>query len=156
MGTKFKSQKKKKKKKKQKSKNVLNSSNQNCAIAVPHAHKWRMPPCLLFHYIAIASSVEGERDFDFKKKKTLPNQTKKISFLYKKRRKETEWMFSCQAAFKIVDMNVSTWSLIASFKFGIAFDMMCIMFIVSALGVEDLPFSSIAAHFSPLFCIFSL
>merc|ERR1711933_269909 len=68
MGTKFKSQKKKKKKKKQKSKNVLNSSNQNCAIAVPHAHKWRMPPCLLFHYIAIASSVEGERDFDFKKK----------------------------------------------------------------------------------------
>merc|ERR1711933_602319 len=97
MGTKFKSQKKKKKKKKQKSKNVLNSSNQNCAIAVPHAHKWRMPPCLLFHYIAIASSVEGERDFDFKKKKTLPNQTKKfLSLQEKKERNRMDvFMSSC-------------------------------------------------------------
>merc|ERR1711933_112218 len=101
MGTKFKSQKKKKKKKKQKSKNVLNSSNQNCAIAVPHAHKWRMPPCLLFHYIAIASSVEGERDFDFKKKKTLPNQTKKFLSSTRKEGKKQNGCFHVKLLSKL-------------------------------------------------------
>jgi len=127
---------------------LCNSSSTRTQVA--HASLLALP---LYRH----SLLRGRRErLRLQKKENTSKPNKKISFLYKKRRKETEWMFSCQAAFKIVDMNVSTWSLIASFKFGIAFDMMCIMFIVSALGVEDLPFSSIAAHFSPLFCIFSL